>query len=202
MSQTSRPVPGQRYRHFKGNLYQILTLAYDSETNEEMVVYQALYGDFIVYVRSLEMFLEPVDREKYPNAGQQYRFERVYPEIVPEPETGINRSDAAGFKSVESETEDVYQQSTVRPAAGGTAERADEAETAGVDPLLIQFLDADTYTDKLKVFLEMRDTINEVLLTDIAASLDISTGTGSLEEQYASVQYALHTLAKYERNKR
>lgn len=202
MSQTSRPVPGQRYRHFKGNLYQILTLAYDSETNEEMVVYQALYGDFIVYVRSLEMFLEPVDREKYPNAGQQYRFERVYPEIVPEPETGIGRSDAAGFKSVESETEDVYQQSTVRPAAGGTAERADEAETAGVDPLLIQFLDADTYTDKLKVFLEMRDTINEVLLTDIAASLDISTGTGSLEEQYASVQYALHTLAKYERNKR
>lgn len=202
MSQTSRPVPGQRYRHFKGNLYQILTLAYDSETNEEMVVYQALYGDFIVYVRSLEMFLEPVDREKYPNAGQQYRFERVYPEIVPEPETGISRSDVAGFKSVESETEDVYQQSTVRPAAGGTAERADEAEIAGVDPLLIQFLDADTYTDKLKVFLEMRDTINEVLLTDIAASLDISTGTGSLEEQYASVQYALHTLAKYERNKR
>ena len=38
MSQTSRPVPGQRYRHFKGNLYQILTLAYDSETNEEMVI--------------------------------------------------------------------------------------------------------------------------------------------------------------------
>lgn len=202
MSQTSRPVPGQRYRHFKGNLYQILTLAYDSETNEEMVVYQALYGDFIVYVRSLEMFLEPVDREKYPNAGQQYRFERVYPEIVPESETGISRSDAAGFKSVRSETEDVYQQSTVQSAAGGTAEMADEAETAGVDPLLIQFLDADTYTDKLKVFLEMRDTINEVLLTDIAASLDISTGTGSLEEQYASVQYALHTLAKYERNKR
>lgn len=202
MSQTSRPVPGQRYRHFKGNLYQILTLAYDSETNEEMVVYQALYGDFIVYVRSLEMFLEPVDREKYPNAGQQYRFERVYPEIVPESETGISRSDAEGIKSVRSETEDVYQQSTVQSAAGGTAEMADEAETAGVDPLLIQFLDADTYTDKLKVFLEMRDTINEVLLTDIAASLDISTGTGSLEEQYASVQYALHTLAKYERNKR
>lgn len=202
MSQTSRPVPGQRYRHFKGNLYQILTLAYDSETNEEMVVYQALYGDFIVYVRSLEMFLEPVDREKYPNARQQYRFERVYPEIVTEPETGIRRSDAAGFKSVRPETEEACRQSAVRSADGGTAERADEAEIEGVNPLLIQFLDADTYTDKLKIFLEMRDTINEVLLTDVAASLDISTGTGSLEEQYSSVQYALHTLAKYERNKR
>ena len=48
----------------------------------------------------------------------------------------------------------------------------------------------------------MRDTIDEVVLTDVAASMDISTGTGSLEEQYASVQFALHTLAKYERNKR
>ena len=202
MSQTSRPVPGQRYRHFKGNLYQILTLAYDSETNEEMVVYQALYGDFIVYVRSLEMFLEPVDREKYPNARQQYRFERVYPEIVPEPETEISRSGESGLKTGRSETENTDLQPTGQSAAAVMAANADEAETEGVNPLLLQFLDADTYTDKLKIFLEMRDTINEVLLTDVAASLDISTGTGSLEEQYASVQYALHTLAKYERNKR
>ena len=121
---------------------------------------------------------------------------------MPEPETGSSRSDTAGFKSVRPETEEAYRQSAGRSAAEGTAERADEAETAGVNPLLIQFLDADTYTDKLKIFLEMRDTINEVLLTDVAASLDISTGTGSLEEQYSSVQYALHTLAKYERNKR
>lgn len=184
MNQESRPTPGQRYRHFKGNLYQIIALASDSETNEEMVVYQALYGDFTVYVRSLKMFLEPVDKEKYPEAVQQYRFERIYPaKIQPE----------------EMQTEEI--QPGKLPLEKGQADKP-SSEDGGLNPLLIQFLDAETYADKLKIFLEMRDSIDEVVLTDVAASMDISTGTGSLEEQYASVQYALHTLAKYERNKR
>lgn len=170
MSQTARPIPGQRYRHFKGNLYQIITIGRHSETEEEMVVYQALYGNFQVYIRPLDMFLAEVDKEKYPKAEQEFRFQLV---TTPQDDRSLSQ----------------------RPES--VSERVGD-----VSPLLIEFLDADTYSKKLKIFLEMRESIDEIMLTDVAASLDISTGTGTLEEQYASVQYALHTLAKYERNKR
>ena len=91
------PRPGERYRHFKNRDYQIVALARHSETGEWMVVYQALYGDFGVWVRPLSMFLEPVDRKKYPDAQQRFRFERVAPPGTQE--DGKNRSEYAGALS-------------------------------------------------------------------------------------------------------
>lgn len=49
---------GKKYRHFKGNEYVVLHLAKHSETLEDLVVYQALYGEMGIWVRPLEMFLD------------------------------------------------------------------------------------------------------------------------------------------------
>ena len=73
---------GTKYRHFKGNLYEVIAIAYDSESNNDevlhkLVVYKALYGDGKIWVRDYDMFNSCVDKEKYPNVSQEYRFEEV-----------------------------------------------------------------------------------------------------------------------------
>ena len=65
------------YRHFKDKYYIVEDVAFDSETQEQMVVYRQLYGEGSLWVRPLDMFLSKVDQEKYPDVEQEYRFELV-----------------------------------------------------------------------------------------------------------------------------
>lgn len=68
---------GRKVRHFKGFEYLVIDMAMHTETGEFMVVYKALYGYCSMFVRPLEMFMSEVDKEKYPNATQQYRMELI-----------------------------------------------------------------------------------------------------------------------------
>ena len=60
-------IPGRIYKHFKGDLYLVEDFVLHSETKEKMVLYRALYGKGLRYVRPYEMFKEKVDKVKYPN---------------------------------------------------------------------------------------------------------------------------------------
>lgn len=70
------------YRHFNGNFYRALDFAFSTETNEVMVIYSNndeynYCENPTLYVRPAEMFFSKVDKEKYPNSDQEYRFELV-----------------------------------------------------------------------------------------------------------------------------
>ena len=73
---------GKTYKHFKNKLYKVIDIVYDSESNNEdvykkVVIYEALYGDKLKWARPYDMFNSLVDKEKYPDVKQIYRFEKI-----------------------------------------------------------------------------------------------------------------------------
>lgn len=68
---------GTKYKHFKGTIYQVDAIAVHSETDELRVIYHDIQHPDLIWDRNLEMFLSPVDKEKYPDVTQKLRFEPI-----------------------------------------------------------------------------------------------------------------------------
>lgn len=190
------PQAGEIYQHFKGKLYQIVALATHTETGEQLVIYQALYGEFQVFARPLSMFLEKVDAKKYPDAAGKDRFMRIpmaeaaaVPQPVPAPSENPVEPRPAAMPS----------ESTVESrAVAASSENSVEPQP---DPGLLAFLDADSYEEKLEVFASLEGKVDLHMLNAIAASLDLELSEGSLEEQYDTLKSCLMTLERYECNR-
>jgi len=167
------PRPGERYIHFKGKQYQILCIAFHSETKEQMVVYQALYDDFACYVRPLWMFMGAVDREKYPQAEQKYRFELVDP--APQAECSVAGDSVLAVKA----DENIEQ----------------------ANPVLLQFLDADTLDEKYKILKLLENTVTDRLIDDFAVALDLVIPEGNLYDRYLQLLNSVRTMQRFENNR-
>ncbi len=150
------PKAQEIYRHFKGNLYQVMAVAEHSETGEQLVVYQALYGENKVYARPLSMFHEKVDKEKYPDAAQEYRFEL---------QSGANQ---------------------------------EIQEELNIDPMVLEFLDADSYESRLNILAGLKHRVTDEMLTTMAIASDIELPEGDVAERFEALRAALLMKDKYE----
>lgn len=194
------PRPGQLYRHFKGNLYRIVTLAKDSETGENMVVYQALYGDYEVYVRPLSMFMEKLDRSKYPNAVQEYRFE-LQKELVGMPvHAGVGEEPLE--ETAEEQTKKAEESAALPPETEEEISEREETEEIekelNIDPLVLEFLDAGTYRERLNILSALHHRITNEMITTMAIATDLEVGDGDVEERYEELKTCLLTCERYE----
>ena len=77
MKERANPSPNEVWCHFKGGEYKIITIAQETETGPNLVIYEALYKEHKVFARQLAMFMSEVDHEKYPEVKQKYRFEKI-----------------------------------------------------------------------------------------------------------------------------
>lgn len=215
------PKPGEIYQHFKGNLYRIITLAEHTETAEQMVIYQALYGDLKVYARPLSLFVSEVDRRKYPDVQEKYRFTLLplagmplqTTELEAGTETAGGQSSSAGRtempdklyretaepkpETAERREEDRAQSSDGTGAAAGT----EQEEEFQLDPRLLSFLEADSYERKLEIVDSLAGKVDGDMLNTMAVSLDLELSGRDLEEQYLELKNCLLMLEKYECNR-
>ena len=177
---------GQFYRHFKGGLYQIVGVAEHTETGEKLVIYQALYGDYKIYARPYEMFAGETDHEKYPEVTQKYRFELTVPgEVV--------------AKEPERKEEEVSAEEQKAEAPAGMAEA--EPADGDVNPILLEFLDADTLEEKLHILTRYRNQMDEGLLNSIAISLDLVVEKKNLQEKYDEIMNCISMMKHFECNR-
>ena len=144
------PKPGEFYRHFKNKLYQIVAVATHSETREKLVIYQALYGEYGVYARPLDMFMSEVDKEKYPDVKQKYRFERI--EDIAKELKSDKLSDSKVIEHDKKLKEDsISNDNTLKT----------DSDTDFGKGYFIEFLEADDLSTKKEILIANRELITE-----------------------------------------
>lgn len=181
------PKSGELYRHFKDKLYQIVAVAEHSETREQLVIYQALYGDYKVYAEPLEIFTSTVDYVEYPTAIQRYRFEHVRRETL---EASCPKNAPGGQSATGSAAQETNGQTVTESVPQETVD--------GVNSKLLAFFDADTLEEKYNILISMRDEVDDHLINSMAVAIDVVIPEGDVDLRYEQLKNCIRTKQRYE----
>ena len=168
------PKFGEIYRHFKSKLYQIITVAIHSETGEKMVIYQALYGEYGMYARPLDMFMGEVERDKYPWSKQKYRFEKISNIGEPLP---VDKK--------------------VEYSLNGDSENSGEAAES-ISNFFVEFLDAKGYGSKKQILLANKQLVSDKELDAIFDMYGLKRKNSDIEIDIADLAGYLDLQEQFE----
>ena len=212
--------PGDIYRHFKGNRYEIITLARDCEDGSQQVVYKALYPPYEVFVRSYAQFVEKLNPAVYPAATQKYRFEKEEDakDVTVGKRQFVGNIPEKPADTTMTRAEENVSPVTVRssdgnivPAIGETSvvnsvqeevrqpeyEESHQPENT-VPPGLLKFLNCETYEDRIEVLKDLEGRISDQMFTVMFTSLDFPVPAGDAEEKYKTLMKRLQIMSEFD----
>lgn len=195
MEDRTLPTAGQLFIDKEKNLLQFIAIAIYKRMEGEIAVYQALSGDYKVYAIPLADFI----REMVPYTPLKEKTGSARDSLMAEEADSSVKMPAWGETVSAGETVKAAETVKTAETAYADSNRAEESET--VNPVLLAFLEADTYEEKLNVLTGSRKYLNDRILNHMAISVDCVIPDGDIEEKISSLVYCLKTHARFE-NKR
>ncbi|MBR5338280.1 MAG: DUF1653 domain-containing protein [Lachnospiraceae bacterium] len=187
---------GEVYRHFKGNTYEVLALAVNADNRERVVVYRSLANDK-VFVRSFRGFTGEINKDKYPEATQTYRFELVEDLETEGTETeDLESEEVAAAPKAEAEVK--TEPKKAPPVGEVTSYEYKAAAEGDVEPMLMEFLETRSFEEKLQILRRMEPIMTDKLLDDMAASLDVVIHDGDISDRIRELKTCLTTFDKFD----
>lgn len=170
MKMDKTPRAGEIFYLTKDKPYQIITMGIHKETCENMVIYQALFGDYGTYVLPLSKFMD---------------------EIKGKAEKTLFNEKEETDKSLSNEIEE--NDKTIF----NDKEEADESQ-GEINSILLSFLESDSYSSKLEVITSNMKAIDDKLINNMAASLDCTVDDGPIDQRLHGLMYCLKQLSRFE----
>ncbi len=187
------PIPGTRYFDREKRQYQLMLVADHSKTNEKMAGYQALFGGFEYFTEPLGIFMTE-KTEVSSEIGRTGGSKWSRPAVLQTEAANPVQDPIAKTENQKLKTEDSSVCQPVQP-------HHQTLEEEMANPILLEFLDAETLEEKYQVIKSLGNSITNRLIDDFAVVLDLVIPDGSLDSRYMQLLSSVRTMQKFETNR-